>query len=125
MAYIDPKTVFTPRKHIKSVDVLYDGGEDSWSIALLEYDNKERIGIRWNGGSELPVGNPQSRGKPTWFAVPEELAAGLRESAEQFSDSQEGGLLSGYRAMAADNEREAEAQEWCEGIIGDAIHQEG
>ena len=28
-------------------------------------------------------------------------------------------LASAYRAMAADNEREAEAMEWIEGVIGD------
>jgi len=28
-------------------------------------------------------------------------------------------LRAGYAAMAADEEREAEAQEWCEGLIGD------
>ena len=29
-------------------------------------------------------------------------------------------LEAGYRAMAADKEREAEAQEWCDTLIGDA-----
>jgi len=28
-------------------------------------------------------------------------------------------LEEGYRAMAADTEREAEAQEWCNALIGD------
>jgi len=29
------------------------------------------------------------------------------------------GLDKGYRAMASDKEREAEAQEWCNALIGD------
>jgi len=29
-------------------------------------------------------------------------------------------LEAGYREMAADREREAEAEEWCEGLIEDA-----
>jgi hypothetical protein len=29
-------------------------------------------------------------------------------------------LLDGYRQMAADQEQEAEAEEWTEGLIGDA-----
>jgi hypothetical protein len=29
-------------------------------------------------------------------------------------------LVSAYREMAADHEREAEAEQWCEGLIGDA-----
>jgi hypothetical protein len=34
-------------------------------------------------------------------------------------------LLAGYREMANDQEQEAEALEWCEGLIGDAIPQQG
>ncbi len=30
-----------------------------------------------------------------------------------------------YRDMAADRDREAEAEEWSEGIIGDMAHEEG
>jgi hypothetical protein len=29
-------------------------------------------------------------------------------------------LEAGYREMAADHKREADAEEWCEGLIGDA-----
>ena len=31
----------------------------------------------------------------------------------------EDALLEGYRAMAADSVHEREAEEWCEGLIGD------
>ena len=33
-------------------------------------------------------------------------------------------LLEGYRAMAADEEAEAEALEWCEGLIGDVADEQ-
>jgi hypothetical protein len=26
--------------------------------------------MRWNGSGENPLGNPQSRGIPTWFIIP-------------------------------------------------------
>ena len=29
-------------------------------------------------------------------------------------------MIAGYKAMAADKEREKEAQEWCEGLISDS-----
>src|SRR5271157_1774759 len=107
MAYIDPQTVLSPRNRVGSVDVLYNGGPGDWPVARLEYDGKERVGMRWNGKEEeTGIGNPQSRGKPTWFVVPEQLSALVREEAEQLSNSQEGGLLAGYREMAADRERE-------------------
>jgi hypothetical protein len=130
MSYIDPRTVRSPRNRVGSVDVLYNSSPDqdgeSWSVALLEYDGRpDRIGIRWNGREgEAGVGNPQSRAKPTWFVVPEPLSALVREKADELSSLQEGGLLAGYREMAADRQREAEAQEWSEGLIGDAKHQE-
>jgi hypothetical protein len=93
---------------------------------LLDFDGDECIGIRWNGSQDEPgIGNPQSRARPTWFVVPEELAAVVRERTEQLADSQEGGLLAGYREMANDQEHETEALEWSEGLIGDATPQEG
>lgn len=33
----------------------------------------------------------------------------------------EDALLEGYRAMAADGVQESEADEWCEGLIGDVF----
>ncbi|HEX5483971.1 MAG TPA: hypothetical protein VFZ08_15220 [Terriglobia bacterium] len=129
MAYVDPKSVVTPRTRVKRVDVLYNSqsgrsGGWSWSVALLDFDDKERIGIRWNGSEdEEGKGNPQSHGRPTWFVVPDELADLLRDHVEHMANSQGGGLLSGYREMANDRERESEAEEWCEGLIGDATRQ--
>jgi hypothetical protein len=126
MAYVNPETVVSPRNRIRSVDILYNDGPGSWSVALLDYDGQERLGIRWNGeDGESGIGNPQSRAKPTWFVVPEELAGTIRERVEELANSQEGGLLAGYREMANDREREAEAQEWGEGLIADAANQEG
>jgi len=37
----------------------------------------------------------------------------------------DGDLLIGYREMANDQAQEAEALEWCEGLVGDAMPQEG
>ena len=126
MAYVNPETVVSPRNKIRSVDVLYDDGAGSWSVAILDYDGRERLGIRWNGeNGESGIGNPQSRARPTWFVLPDELAAVVREQVEQLANSQEGGLLAGYREMANDREREAKAQEWCEGLTADAANQEG
>ncbi len=39
--------------------------------------------------------------------------------------SQEEGLRVGYHEMANNREREAEAQEWCERLIGDVADQKG
>jgi len=58
------------------LEVIYDGKEHGWSLARMNWEGEPIIGMRWNGGSEsgIPsIGNPQSRGKPTWFVLPEEV----------------------------------------------------
>ena len=72
MSYPLPQTVRSPRAHWTLVHVLYDGGEDSYSIAVGIWDGEPVLGTRWNGGEDSPVGNPQSRGLPIWFIMPEE-----------------------------------------------------
>ena len=37
MTYVLPKDVRTPRKNVKGVHVLYDGAEESFSIAVLNW----------------------------------------------------------------------------------------
>lgn len=126
MAYVKPETVLTPRNRIHSVQVIYNGGQRSWSLALVDFDEEERIGFRWNGAEDEPgIGNPQSRGKPTWAILPPELADVVRQRVEHLQDSRHAELLSAYREMAADRERETEAVEWSEGLIGDGTDQEG
>lgn len=75
--YVDPKEVMSPKKRVSGeIEVLVDKGERYWSLCKLTWDGESRIGIRWNGGlnSTERIGNPQSRGKPTWFILPEEVA---------------------------------------------------
>jgi hypothetical protein len=85
---------------------------------------RERIGIRWNGGDDGPgIGNPQSRGNATWFILPEELAEVILNKIDDLAMSGPGGLIEGYRAMAKDADGEREAEEWSEGLIGDASAQ--
>jgi hypothetical protein len=52
--------------------------------------------------------------------VPEELALVILDEVEALSISAPGGLLEQYREMASDRQRDAEAEEWSEGMIGDA-----
>jgi len=59
-AYIVPEKVISPQKHWSLIKVLHDGGPGNYSVALG----------RWNGSGDSPIGNPQSRGLPTWFIVP-------------------------------------------------------
>ena len=121
MAYVDPATVVSPKQIIKRVDVLYNTGQGrgSWSVARLIWDGEEKLGIRWNGDEDSAMGNPQSRGLPTWFVVPDELRPLLDEWIEKRI------LLQGYSEMAADKDREREALDWSENLISDAANSEG
>ena len=83
MNYNRPDMVRSPRRYVKSIKPLYDGGEKSCSIAILEdCEGEFFIGIRWNvsekewvdnrkvNGSMVCVGMPQSRGCSVWFVLP-------------------------------------------------------
>jgi hypothetical protein len=83
MSYVDPKTVLSPKGSIADIEVIYDGGENSWSLARMKWDDTPVIAMRWNGGSNdgrPSVGNPQSRGYPTWFVVPDEVGEAIEKN---------------------------------------------
>ncbi|HEX8711921.1 MAG TPA: hypothetical protein VF730_08620 [Terracidiphilus sp.] len=120
--YHDPKSVISPKERVKSVEVIYDKGpvDFSWSVARLQWDESIVVGIRWNGDRNSTKGLPQARGNPTWFVVPEELADAVLDAARRWNRVKQDDLAESYRQMAADKEREAEADEWTEGLMGDA-----
>jgi hypothetical protein len=121
--YIDPKTVTSPKNKVRSVEVLFDKGpvDSSWSIAAVEYGDKLRFGIRWNGDEkESKKGVPLANAHPVWFILPEELDDAVRLKVEELKRSEADAMLEGYRQMAADEAQETEAEEWAEELIGDA-----
>jgi hypothetical protein len=123
MPYIDPETVRSPKGRVDDIDVIYDKGPSvaSWSVAKLKWDRAEAIGIRWNGDEDHLVGTPQSRGKATWFIVPKEIAEAVVTAARTLDRQKSDSLLAGYREMAADDQREAEAEAWSEALLGDGL----
>lgn len=118
--HIPPEQVISPRSRVGEVlEVIHDPGAGHMAVARIRWDGDPVIAIRWNGNDEQPLGNPVSRGRPTWVVVEgyaaEEVERAAREAAEQTPNS----LTARYREMAADREREQEAEEWSEGLIGD------
>lgn len=84
MNYNHPEQVRSPRGYAKHITPLYDGGEEGFSIAILEDSNGyKNIGIRWNVSEKewedsrkteegmMCVGMPQSRGYSVWFILPD------------------------------------------------------
>jgi hypothetical protein len=123
MAYVQPATVCAPKASIRSVQILYNSGPGGWSVASIDWEGSEAIGIRWNGKDGPGIGNPQSRGNATWFILPNELKEVILSRVDDLALSGPGGLIEGYTAMANDAPREREAEEWSEGLIGDASAQ--
>ena len=122
MGYVSPQTVLAPKTQISNLEVIYDAGpvEHSWSVAVFEWAGRRAVGMRWNGDPhDKGIGTPQARGIPTWFVVPDELADTILGAAKQLASGDDPRLLAGYEAMAADADREKEAEEWIEGLIGD------
>lgn len=68
--YKKPEEVTSPRRNWSLTRVLEDNGPDNVSLALGKWDEVPVLAMRWNGSDENPIGNPQSRGLPTWFILP-------------------------------------------------------
>ena len=68
--YIEPQQVNSPRRHWTLLVVLDPGTEQDIALCVGRWDNDPCLGIRWNGSGDSPLGNPQSRGIPTWFIIP-------------------------------------------------------
>lgn len=73
MPYVTPGEVVSPKTSWRLIDVVLDRGEGDCAYAIGMWDRKRRIGFRWNGDDERPLGNPQSRGLATWTMLDPEL----------------------------------------------------
>lgn len=84
MNYVPPSHVVSPRDCVSHVRVLFDGGEDSVSIAEIEWEGENCFAARWNVArrewddpekqtGKTCIGMPTSRGFPVWFVLPDDL----------------------------------------------------
>ena|ERR1035441_9607842 len=84
--YVKPVDVHAPKRHWMLLHVLFDGGpateknESPSSLAIGRWDNNPVLAMRWNGNEDNPIGNPQSRGLPTWFIIPDQHWKAILES---------------------------------------------
>ena len=78
---VRPEDVHSPKQHWSLIAVLDDGTgkgpQNNCALAVGRWDKKPVLAIRWNGGDCNPIGNPQSRGLPTWFFFPEKYPEDL------------------------------------------------
>lgn len=71
--YVLPVEVTSPRRQWTLGHVIYERGAGEAAVATGLWENKPVLAMRWNGTDENPIGNPQSRGLPTWFILPDEF----------------------------------------------------
>lgn len=81
-SYIDPNTVLSPRGSVQNLEVLYDGGAGSFSLARMEWDGRDAHGFRWNGYTDRKTGkvnkgSPISTGHPIWMILPTEMVQAM------------------------------------------------
>ena len=92
-SYKNPKFINSPKGVVEVVEVIYDGKDDpAYSLAIIKWENTYKLGIRWNiaysewddyrkqNGQDECIGNPQSRGIPTWFVLPDDMMFGEKFS---------------------------------------------
>lgn len=85
-SYKNPKFINSPKGLVEVVEVIYDGQADpAYSLAVIKWEGDYKLGIRWNiaysewgdyrkeNGQDECIGNPQSRGIPTWFVLPDDI----------------------------------------------------
>ncbi len=94
--YVEPSQVSSPRKHWKLLTVLESGAQSTGSVALGRWNDKPVLAMRWNGDEENHLGNPQSRGLPTWFIIPNEyrdsILSGMAVEKQALAKAFLGGL---------------------------------
>jgi hypothetical protein len=98
MAYIPPEEVISPKAHWRLVDVILDGGAGECSYAIGMWDSRRRIGFRWNGEDDAPLGNPQSRGLPTWTILDPNLHKAIVKLVET-SNPEKAPIVRAFLAM--------------------------
>lgn len=85
--HIPASHVISPKAHWGLISILDDQGAGETAIALGKWDQHPVLAMRWNGQPDNPIGNPQSRGLPTWFILPagdySEAIIGLLPSDKQ------------------------------------------
>jgi hypothetical protein len=121
-SYIGPEELLSLRKRVgRILEVIHEPGENGMSVARIIGTKNPVVAIRWNGKSDQPVGNPMSRRQPTWFVVGEYAAASVEQAARLAAERSPNSLVAKYREMANHSEPEREAEEWSEGLFGDAV----
>jgi hypothetical protein len=102
VAYIAPDEVISPKALWRLVDVVLNKGPGEPAYAIGMWDRHRRIGFRWNGDHKNPLGNPQSRGLPTWVILDPALNSAVLKLVEKDNPSK-AAILRAFLGRPIDN----------------------
>lgn len=71
MSYVKPQLVSGTTTDVR---VIYDGGENDFSVAIVKWKGREMFAMRWNGDEQKQFGFPVMGKTPLWFVLPEDIA---------------------------------------------------
>ncbi|MDQ0361876.1 hypothetical protein [Breznakia pachnodae] len=71
MSYVKPQTVSGTTTNVR---IIYDGGENDFSVAIVNWKGREMFAMRWNGDKEKQLGFPVMGKTPLWLVLPEGIA---------------------------------------------------
>jgi hypothetical protein len=70
--YFPPEDVTAPADALEVDQVVFDGGAGGPSYATIYWWGRQRLGQRYKGYVDRPLGMPLSSSKPVFFVTPED-----------------------------------------------------
>jgi hypothetical protein len=105
MPHIAADQVISPKDYWTLVDVVLDNGEGQGAYAIGMWDRERRVGFRWNGTNKMPLGNPQSRGIPTWTMLETALHRPVLGLVER-KNPEKAGIMRAFLGLPVEQEKE-------------------
>jgi hypothetical protein len=124
MSYIGPEEVLSSRKRVGGIfEVIHDPGETE-GASPGSFGTKNPL-WRFAGAATRtsPWEIPCRGGSQPGLLYGEYAAASVEQAAREAAERSPNSLVAKYREIANDSEGEREAEEWSEGLIGDASAQ--
>jgi len=91
MRFYEAIEVVSPKDFIHIIEVIDNGEEDSYALAIIDWEGEKQLAIRWNvarrewddpekiNERKTCVGMPSSHGYPVWFVLPNEFLSEIMD----------------------------------------------
>src|ERR1700733_406516 len=94
MPFIPPEEVTSPKDRLTAVhEIVHNAGAENWVVAIVTYDGKRSVAMRWNGTEESPLGYRSVGNYPVWLIVHLFFAPTVEHMAREKASGRQSGLL--------------------------------